>query len=204
MPKTGWNPVLIGLGLSMLGSLAFLAAARYSQGPRFIDFLWISLSCAGFAAGFLLRLLIAKLTAYPKAWSALVLSSASLIMHASLIARIEAQPVRRVTIVIWEMLGAATSICWAALALLWGISQATDILERHGGSARKRDREKDIKPRARMVLLSASGIAISGAMFAIAPLWRLLGLRINQWTLLGLLGVGLAAFVTGRLFRRFS
>jgi hypothetical protein len=39
------------------------------------------------------------------------------------------------------------------------------------------------------------------ALYCLAPLWSLLGLRINHWTVVGLFGLGVAAYAAGAAYR---
>ena len=44
-------------------------------------------------------------------------------------------------------------------------------------------------------------LAVVLALYSLAPMWHLLGIKVNHWTILGLFGLACLAYGIARLYR---
>jgi hypothetical protein len=86
---------------------------------------------------------------------------------------------------LWRIVLATSSVSWGALATLWGIRCTV------GGS---RSPPGPAGARARWLERGAGITSTCLGLYALAPLWLLLGLRLDHWTGLGLFGLALACY----------
>jgi amino acid transporter len=187
------------MGYWLVGALALglasLAAARYISGPGWIAalvatgaFIGLALAMVG---GMVLRR-VARGSRWPwKAIAAPVLAVAAAVARASLVGQILRDPGASVTIDFWRLALACSTVVWGGVALVWGTLAVSEALDR------PRDRD-----RVHWGHVVAAGCGVSLALYALAPLWYLLGLRINHITLLGLFGLACVAYLGGQLWRR--
>lgn len=172
------------LAASLLLALGSLAAARYLTSPLWVDALVATGGCLGLAlalaAGLLLRRWLGR-----DRWlgpAALLLALGAALGRAHLLVRISA--VSAPTIDFPRLALAASTVVWGAVALLWGTLALADALT----------------PRRPLPALGAAA-AVALALYSLAPLFYLLGLKVNHWTVLGLFGLSAAAYGMGRLWR---
>lgn len=176
---------------SLLALWFALALARYLQGPGWIDALWGAAGSLGLATA--LGLGLALQTRCPDTWgcwAALVLAVAAaggrLALLQTLRAAAPAAP-----LIAWPRIAlGGASVAWAVVALLWGTQGVAHQLEGVAASER------------RWPALIAAGLALVLALHSAAPLWRLLGLEINHWTVLGLFGLAATAYALELGYRR--
>jgi hypothetical protein len=174
-----------------LAGIGLLAAARYLTTALWIDALWGVAACIGLELALLVGLLLRRSAGtWWQAWAALLLGVAAAIGRWRLVAVLQADAAAQRTIDFLNITVAASSVVWGALALLWGTSAIADAVERPPGTRRI----------ARAALLAAAA-AVALALYALAPLWWLLGLRINIWTVAGLFGLALTAYAVSSLYR---
>lgn len=176
------------LGAAILGAVASLAAARFLTSPRWIDALFATASFGGLAAGLLVALLIRRVL-QPRPWkpmAALLLALASAVARSGLLLQLAADPLTTATIDFGRIFLACATVVWGLLALLWGVLAVADATE----------------GRTRWKHLLTGGAGVVLALYSVAPLWQLLGLRINHWTLLGLAGLAFVAYLCGLAYRR--
>jgi hypothetical protein len=173
---------------ALLLALASLAAARYIPGPSWVSALLAAGMFAGLAiamaAGLFLRRLLPESAPW-KALAAALLAVAAAVGRTALLAQAAEDPEAMRTIHLGRIMLACSTVVWGAVALLWGTLALTDVLDR----------------KVRWGWLSVSVLAVSLALYSIAPLWTFLGLRINHWTLLGLFGLACLAYLLGRIYR---
>lgn len=180
-------------GVFLGSAFVALVAARYLQSAIWLDFLWLFALCTGLAAAMAVGLLMRRFAPPPwPAWTALLLSLGALAGRARLLRGLLAQPLRRQTIDLADVLLAASTVAWGLLALLWGVHALSGLVERPTGE------------RLAKAPTIAAASAVIGALFCVAPLWRLLGLGIDHFTILGLFGLAAVAYGIDRLYQRFS
>jgi hypothetical protein len=178
---------------SLAAALSSLAAARYLDGPHWLDFLWCSLAAASVAGAFVVALVAQRIAGLRwHAVAALLLALGAAVGRAWAIVAVFGAPADAPTIDVGSMALAASSIAWGALALCWGVLAVADALERPAGEP---------LPKAR---LGVAGLAVTLSLFCVAPLWRLLGLQINVYTVLGLFSLAAVAYGAGVLYRRLG
>ena len=179
----------IWLGVALLLGLGCLAAARYVTSPLWIDALLATGGLLGLALALALGLLLRSATAAWKGIAALLLGALALAARASLIAELLlGRDVAR-QVDFWRMAVATSTVVWAALGLLWGAVALSEALE--GRAPRRRAAAEG----------TAAALGVTLALYCLAPLWSLLGLRINHWTVVGLFGLGVAAYAAGAAYR---
>ena len=175
---------------ALLLALASLAAARYVSGPGWVYALFSTGVFVGLAASMSAGTLLRRLmrTKPPGAWkatAAAVLATAAAIGRTSLLAQVAGDPSAMLTIQLWPIILACSTVVWGVVALLWGTLAITELVD----------------PRVRWGWLALGAGAVTLALYSLAPLWYFLGLRINHWTLLGLFGLACLACLLGRLYR---
>lgn len=179
----------IWLGVALLLALGCLAVARYVTTPLWIDALLATGGLLGLALALGLALLLRRATVAWKGVTALLLGVAALTARASLIAELLLGRDASRQIDFWRMGLAVSTVVWGALALLWGGAALSEALERRQSRRRA----------------AAEGAAAAGgvtmALYCLAPLWSLLGLRINHWTVLGLFALAAVAYGAGVAYR---
>ena len=96
---------------------------------------------------------------------------------------------------------------WAARALYWGVGGLAAAFDAPGLTST--DRGEPPRPAARRTrrigpVLAAvlAALAITGALYGLAPLWALLGLRPGVTTVLGLFALALVAWLVDSVTRR--
>ncbi|PIE65854.1 MAG: hypothetical protein CSA24_01785 [Deltaproteobacteria bacterium] len=176
---------------SLAAALGCLVGARYIDAPIWLDLLWGTLAAASLAVAFAIALALRRIaTERWHAPAALILALGAAIGRVGALTLLLRAPERQPNIDVSKMALAASSIAWSALALLWGVLAVADALERPAD---------DPLPKAR---LAASALAVTLALFCVAPLWRLLGLSINATTVVGLFGLAAVAYGAAVLYRR--
>jgi hypothetical protein len=173
---------------TLLLALASLAAARYITSPRWVDALFATGAFLGLAAGLALGMALRRALGR-RDWkppAALILGIAAAAVRSGLLLEAAGSPAPA-GIQFGRISMACGTVVWGLLALLWGTQGVADAGE--GG-----------RTRWGMLLTSAGGVIL--ALFSLAPLWSLLGLRINHWTLLGLFGLACLAYSAGWTYRR--
>jgi hypothetical protein len=174
------------LGASLLLALISLAAARYLDSPAWIDALLGTGASLGLAVAMTIGLAARRLFGAER-WlgvAAIVLALAAAVGRTQLLAQVGLVPVP--TIDFPRLALAASTVVWGAVALGWGSLTLSDGL----GERRRRG----------AAILGGSAVAL--ALYSLAPLWHLLGLRINHWTVLGLFGLAAVAYGLGQGWRR--
>lgn len=163
------------LVLSLATAILALAFARYTGSARWIQAVIAAGALFGVAAGLAVGMGARRLR--PTRWhggAALILAVAAAATRFALVAHIgRAGPPSGLL----PLLLACASVSWGGLALLWGTAGVTDA----------------VRPLARRPLL-LSAAAVSIALYSVAPLGRALGMRVNHWTFLGLLGLAAVAW----------
>jgi hypothetical protein len=176
------------VGALVLG-LASLAAARYLPGPGWIVALLATGAFVGLAvamaAGLLMRRVLRRGRWPWKAAAAPILALAAAVARASLVSQVLQEPDAALTINFSRLTLACSTVVWGGVALVWGTLALSEALDRR-----------------RWGPAIASGSGVSLALYSVAPLWYLLGLRINHITLLGLFGLACVAYLGGQLWRR--
>jgi hypothetical protein len=104
--------------------------------------------------------------------------------------RIDIPPPRIDLLQIWL---AASSVVWGALALVWAVQTVSDALENPAYSKR-----------IGLVRTLGGAAAVALSLHSLTPLWTLFGLRLNVWTLVGLIGLALTAFLLDRALQRIG
>ncbi len=179
--------MVYGLGGALALALISLAAARYLTSPAWVDALVVTGGSLGLAAAFALGLALRRALGRERwlAPASLALALAAALGRAQLLARVTAER-GPVSIDFARLALAASTVLWGAVALLWGTQALGDAIDaRRRGAA------------------VASGLAVAAALYAVAPLLYMLGLRVNHWTVLGLFGLSVVAYGAGRLVRRW-
>lgn len=180
-------------GVFLGSAFVALVAARYLDTPIWLDFLWLFALCTGLAGGLAVGLLMRRFGPRPwAAWTALALGVGALAGRARLISGLLADPARRQTIDLGDVLLAASTVAWGLLGLLWGVHALSQLVERPPGERL-----------ARAPVIAAAS-AVIGALFCVAPLWRLLGLGIDHFTILGLFALAAIAYGIDRLYLRLT
>jgi len=193
------------LASALLLALASLATARYITSPRWVDALLATGSFLGLASAMLVGLVLRRLArsawlARPartpgeaprraRRWkpvAALVLASSAALARAALLDQLAADTLAARTIHFGRITLACSTVVWGGVALLWGTLAVTDALEGSRGT------------RWAEVVVGGAGVTL--ALHSLAPLWLLLGLKINHWTLFGLFGLACLAYLAGRLY----
>ncbi|MBW2732335.1 MAG: hypothetical protein JRH20_08055 [Deltaproteobacteria bacterium] len=176
----------------LLAFLAALAGARYTSGPNWVVFLWVALGMASTSLS--LALAWVAWRAWPQlaktAMALLLAMVATLGRHLLLPHVLQRQGPPQIEIVPLTL--AIATLSWGFLALLWGTSALADHVESPKGS-----------PRGRLLLVLA-GAAVVLSLYSLAPLWILLGLHINLWTMLGLVLLVSGAYGLDRIHRRLT
>ncbi|MCB9556097.1 MAG: hypothetical protein H6707_08335 [Deltaproteobacteria bacterium] len=179
---------------SALLTLSALLTARYAPAPYWIYGL------AGIGAGvaliavFVLRLAMdRKRPALALSWVALSSAIAAVSSRYALMATLHADPAQALHLSFGRLFLVGASLAWAAIALIWG----THALVTAFDPPRRSDRVK----RARTQLtLGAAALCLS--LYGLAPIWMLLGLRIDYRTLVGLCALGLGAYLINLIYLR--
>lgn len=187
----------IWLGAALLLALGSVAVARYAASPIWIDALLATGGFLGLAIAMAVGLVLRRALAAWKAVAALLLGVGAMIARASLIAELLVAgggPARQVDF--WRMALAVSTVVWGALSLVWGALAVSEALERR--AADRRDRRP---PRQRLLQALTAATGLTLALYCLAPLWSLLGLRINHWTVLGLFGLAAVAYGIGAAYR---
>jgi hypothetical protein len=181
--------VIYWLAAALLGGLAALAAARHLPSPHWIDALIATGGCAALAlalgVGLLLRGILRARWLAP---TSLLAGAGAAGGRAYLVARVTAAPAARLVVDFAGLGLAAATVVWGALALGWGALAVSDACGAGG--------------RGRWPGGVAGGGAVALGLHSLAPLWLALGLRINHWTALGLLGLALVGWGAGQGWRR--
>jgi hypothetical protein len=197
----------IWLGVALLLALGSLAVARYAASPIWIDALLATGGFLGLAVALAAGLALRRALSAWKAVAAMLLGVGAMLARASLIAELLVAgggPARQVDF--WRMALAVSTVVWGALALIWGALAVGEALElRHaGGTPRGASATNDHArrpPRRRDLEIVVAAIGLTIALYCLAPLWSLLGLRINHWTVLGLFGLAVVANGLGAAYR---
>lgn len=172
---------------ALVASLSFLAIARYAQGPLWVDALWLCGGSLGLAVGLLWAIAARRLSSTRwMAWTSAVLGAGALAARAALVGQLVAGTRSGLEVDFWRMSLAVTTVVWGLLALVWGSLAVSDGWERDDESAG-----------TRWFLLVAGGTGVATALYSVAPLAVLVGLRTNIWTVTGLFALALAAYSVG-------
>jgi len=176
---------------ALVATVAFLAAARYLPAPLWVDALWLCGGSLGLAVALALAMAVRRISARRwQPWAAAALGSGALLARASLVHHIAGTAGPNPQIDFWLMALAVSTVTWGFLALVWGSLAISDVVDQPGPARR-----------ARWLDLLAGGTAVIASLYSLAPLWQLLGLRINVWTVAGLFGLALAAYACGAVAR---
>jgi hypothetical protein len=187
--------VVIWLVAALLGAIGSLIVARYASSAAWIDALIATGGCCGLAAAMIVGLIARRAWSIWKPVASLLLGIGAALARASLLGRIQATPLERQLIDFTALALAISTVVWGAVALLWGTLAVADALEARGaGDRRARWRS------AAHLAMGALGVSLG--LYSLAPLWSLLGLRINHWTVLGLFGLAAIAYGIGAIYRR--
>ncbi len=196
------------LAILLLLSLGSLAAARYLSSPHWIDALLATAGFATLAAAVAWGMLARRLARDWKLVAALGLAVAAAAGRYALLTSLESGAAFFTTIQILELTLAAGTVSWGALALLWGTLALSDAMNCRGaaqvgrsGEAAATNNLPSTSDRRRWIRVAAAGLAVALALYSLAPLWHLLGLRVNHWTVLGLFGLAGTAYGVGSLYR---
>jgi hypothetical protein len=186
--------VLLWLIAAVLGAIGSLSVARYASSPVWIDALIATGGCCGLAAAMFVGLVARRAWSVWKPVASLLLGIGAALARASLIGRIQSTPLERQVIDFPALALAISTVVWGAVALLWGALAVADALEpRAAGTPRR-----GLRGTAH---LASGALGVSLGLYGLAPLWSLLGLRINHWTVLGLFGLAAAAYGIGAAYR---
>jgi hypothetical protein len=172
------------LAASILLSLLSLAAARYLTSPHWVDALVATGGSLGLVCALVTGLLLRRWLGRDR-WlgpAALLVALGAAFGRAHLLARIATASVPSIDFP--RLALAASTVVWGAVALLWGTLALADALA----------------PRRPLPALGAA-VAVALALYSVAPLLYLLGLKVNHWTVLGLFGLSAVAYGMGRLWR---
>lgn len=182
--------------LSVLGGLLALILARYLNGPGWVVALWALGASLGSATALALGLALRRWApATWSCWAALLLAGGAAVGRAALLraALLRAAGVAMASppAIDWQRVTIASgSVAWALLALLWGthgLAQQVETTAARGA-------------RGWLALLAAAA-AIVLALHSAAPFWRLAGLEINLFTVLGLFGLAATAYALEAAYR---
>ena len=121
-------------------------------------------------------------------WTAIIIASAAALGRASLVTRLILDRGSAAQIHFPSMALACSTLVWGSLALLWGTLSVSDVFDPDG-----RTRGWGVKV--------ASVAAVVLALYSLAPLWHLLGIKVNHWTILGLFGLACLAYGIARIYR---
>lgn len=183
----------IWFGAALVLALGALTAARFLEAPHFLHALIVMGGALGLglamAVGLVLRRLIGVAGWRP--WGALVMAVAAVAARQALLGELGRDPALAVTINFSRLALASSSVLWGAVALLWGAAAVADALEPAPG-----------RRRLAVGALLGGAAAVTLALYALGPLWALAGLRLNHWTLLGLLGLAGLAHGAGVVYRK--
>lgn len=174
---------------AVLIALGGLVAARFLDTPAWIDALFVMGCGIGLAAALVVRMIFGRLlrppldSAVAAALLALLaaLTRGFLVAYALLVQPAAGPPRIELTSIVL----ACSSVVWGLVALVWGALAVSD------GFAAER--------RAAPVALGATASTL--ALYSLSPLWGLLGMRVNAWTLLGLVGLAGLAYGAGAIYR---
>ena len=120
--------------------------------------------------------------------AALSVAAAAGAGRATLLAHLLLDPAAATRIHFPTMALACSTLAWGGLGLLWGTLAVSDSFD--PGS----------RCRGWGYRLSAV-CAVALALYGLAPLWHVLGLKVNHWTVLGLFGLACVAYGIGRVYR---
>ena len=196
MAKAKTNrPVALLLWLLASVVLAFaglVAAYLLEQASAWIWALLVTGGACGLASALVLALVVRRLAGPTRylPWVALLTAVAAVGARRSLLAELDRDPMAAVTIDFLRLTMAASSVVWGAVALIWGAAILSAALEPGPGERRGVGR-----------ILAGAG-AVTLALYSLGPLWALVGLRLNLWTLLGLAALAAVAYGVGALYRR--
>ncbi|MCA9666496.1 MAG: hypothetical protein KC503_12935 [Myxococcales bacterium] len=178
------------LGLALVGAFGSLAAARYISGA---GWLYALVACGAFCGlGIAIAAAMILRRARPRdwlAWAALIVAAAAIAARATLLAEIATDPGARQLISFWRIALAASSVVWGALALIWGTRLLAPALD---------------APRERRRELVAGVVTTSASLYALAPLWTLLGMRINHVTVIGLFALAVVAWLLSLAYNKLT
>lgn len=174
---------------AVLSALGALAAARFMTSPGWVDALFVTGGAAGLAVALALGIgLRSLLQERWMPWTAIAVASAAALGRASLMTSLTLDAGSASQIHFPSMALACSTLVWGALALLWGTSSVSDTFDPDG-------RNRGWGARV------ASVLAVVLALYSLAPLWHLLGIRVNHWTILGLFGLACLAYGIARIYR---
>lgn len=179
---------LLSAGLT----LAALAAAHFIESPAWIHALTLSLGGLGLTLALIAALILRRLS---QDWALILgttLGLAATLSRTMLLQKLLVAPAAARPIDVAEIFLGASSVAWALLALVWSVHGLAAIVIARG------------KRTQNILRLVAAGAGISLALYALTPLWHLLGLGIDHWTAVGLLGLALLAYGVEVLYRRFQ
>jgi hypothetical protein len=181
--------VIYWLALALLIGLGALAAARFLSAPWWVDALFILGGALGLASAMALGMVVRRLRR--TSWTgpaAATLALGAALGRSTLLAYLEVVgPAQRSEIHLWSITLACSTVVWGLVALLWGTLAISDAIGEHEKLA--------------LGSLLLSILAVSAALYALAPLSLLLGIKINLWTILGLFGLASIAYGLGRAYR---
>jgi hypothetical protein len=181
--------VVYWLIAALLSTLGALAAARFMTSPGWVDALFITGGAAGLSVALALGLGLRRLLQERwMPWATLIVASAAALGRASLVTRLMLDVGAASRIHFPSMALACSTVVWGALALLWGTLSVSDTFDpdsRNNGWPSR----------------VASVVAVVLALYSLAPMWHLLGIRVNHWTILGLFGLACLAYGIARIYR---
>lgn len=187
----------LALWLWFLGALvlalAALAAAAFLETPAWIWALLVTGGACGLALAMAVALILRNLVGPARylSWAAAITAVAAVAARRVLLAELNGDPLAAVTVNFPRMATASSSVVWGAVALVWGALLVSTAME-----PPRRHHRRDL---GRLAIGAAS---VTLSLYALGPLWALAGLRLNHWTLLGLVGLAGLAYAAGALYRR--
>lgn len=188
-----WPLWLVALGLAV--AFAGLALARYLPDRQFLYGLLLTGAGLGIAVVALVVLLLGRriLTTGVTGLVAFLLAGAAAGLRLALMASRPEARGGAPLVVMWReiLLGVPFTLAVAALAL--GAHAAGRTIALPPGGLASRAAKAD---------LVTSILGLAGGLYTLGPLLTSFGFPLNHWTFLGLVGLGLAAFLVVTLLER--
>ncbi len=172
------------LGAIALGLLT-LTLARYISDDVWVHFLMATGGFLGLAAAMSVAMLVRRWSVAWKPTTAMILALAAAIARSRLLSKLSQVDSARVEIDFVEISLAMSTVIWGTLALIWGTMALNDLI---------------VANRPKRFLL-APMMAVSLALYSVSPLFGLLGMRVNLWTILCLFGLAGVAYGLGATYR---
>ncbi|MBK8482715.1 MAG: hypothetical protein IPL40_16380 [Proteobacteria bacterium] len=190
-PPSASRPLWGAWVVSLLAGLLALTLARFLEGPGWVVALWALGASLGVATALALGLALRSWA--PAAWScwaALLLAGGAALGRATALMAARGTATSPPAIDWQRVTVASGSVAWALLALLWGthgLAQQVETTVARG-------------VRGWLATIAAAA-AIVLALHSAAPFWRLIGLDVNLFTVLGLFGLAATAYALEAAYR---